>query len=339
MRRPTTRVRLLAALSIVTAALVVLPTSAGADTSQGGEASAYAVEVSPIIPQTPLAESTLAGEDAAETLVEIPGDPLVVSGTATATAAVHKESDIASQLLVNEQGVDGPYNAAAFGEIEGAKVLVDAIATDVSLVRADAVRAEAVAVCTGDTVTYSANSEIVNLDLGGEPLPLNGPLEQILDAVNDLLQQTTLDQVVSVERNVVTESADGIAVDALRVEILRVANPAPIIVVLGHAELSGVTCGPDADLPECSDGEDNADPEDDLADEADPGCHTDGDPTNPDTFDPSDDDETDAALPRSDGPGDEPLPRTGGDVPLAAAMLIGLGGVGALHLMRRRTMV
>jgi len=41
--------------------------------------------------------------------------------------------------------------------------------------------------------------------------------------------------------------------------------------------------------PQCSDGIDNDG--DELVDENDPACHTDGDPDNPDTYDPSDDDE------------------------------------------------
>ena len=88
----------------------------------------------------------------------------------------------------------------------------------------------------------------------------------------------------------------------------------------------------ETDVTECNDGVDNDDPEDELADIDDPGCHTDGDPNNPDSYDPTDDDETDGQARRDPGP----LPRTGGDVPLAAAMLVGLGGLGALHLLRRR---
>lgn len=45
--------------------------------------------------------------------------------------------------------------------------------------------------------------------------------------------------------------------------------------------------------PECSDGIDNKDLEDTLADTDDPGCHTDGDPDNEVTYDPDDDDERD----------------------------------------------
>ncbi len=45
------------------------------------------------------------------------------------------------------------------------------------------------------------------------------------------------------------------------------------------------------DLTECNDGIDNDDLEDELVDTNDPGCHTDGDPKNPETYDPTDDDE------------------------------------------------
>jgi hypothetical protein len=55
------------------------------------------------------------------------------------------------------------------------------------------------------------------------------------------------------------------------------------------------TCEPSEPKPECSDDVDNADPEDTLADEADPGCHTDGDATNTGSYDPNDNDETDQA--------------------------------------------
>ena len=44
--------------------------------------------------------------------------------------------------------------------------------------------------------------------------------------------------------------------------------------------------------PECSDNIDNVDPEDSLIDEFDPGCHSDGNPNNPGSYDPNDNDET-----------------------------------------------
>ncbi len=45
--------------------------------------------------------------------------------------------------------------------------------------------------------------------------------------------------------------------------------------------------------PQCSDGIDNGDPEDTLADTSDPGCHSDGNAGNPASYDPNDNDETD----------------------------------------------
>lgn len=49
-------------------------------------------------------------------------------------------------------------------------------------------------------------------------------------------------------------------------------------------------------LPQCSDGADNADPEDTLVDANDPGCHTDGIASNPASYDSNDDDETDTLV-------------------------------------------
>jgi hypothetical protein len=62
----------------------------------------------------------------------------------------------------------------------------------------------------------------------------------------------------------------------------------------------GLIDGDDPDCvqpPECSDNVDNNDPEDTLVDEDDPGCHTDGDPNNPGSYDPTDNNETDNAVP------------------------------------------
>ena len=322
---------------------VLLAGPAGADPANGGTAAGYGARID-LTDQNVITEpevsSTLAEEDAAATVVDVPAEPLAVSGTLTATAAVHPQSDLQSELLVNSQELEGPYNARGFGEIEGAQVLLDAAGEGVPLLRADAVRAEAVAVCTGTTVTYGAQSEIVNLDIGGEDVPLNAPLEQIIDGINGVLEESGLNQVVNVERNVVTQSATGASVDALRVTVLAAAGETPLgTVVLGHAEVADVTCGP---LPECSDTVDNADPEDTVADQDDPGCHTDGDAGNPASYDPNDDDETDdpvaaPAAPVTPAPApvtpEDTLPRTGGSTPLLA-VVAGLAGLGALALRR-----
>lgn len=324
--------------------LVGTASPAAADTIGAGEASAFGGTITlageELVPPTPVATATLPA-DASETAIDIPAEPLAVSGTLNADASVHAVDDLESSLAVVTQAVEGPYNAKAVGSVEEAEVLVDAVEEDVSLVTADVLRAEAVAVCRGGVVEYSANSEIINLNIGGQDVPLNDPLQQIIDGLNDALEQTTLNQVVDIERNVITESADGVAVDALVVTLLAAAGDEPLAQVrLGHAEVSGVACGAAA---QCSDGVDNGDPEDELADADDPGCHTDGDASNPDSYDPADDDETDVAAPAAPaGPAVSPsapaqLPTTGGDAAstagLAAAMA---GGALAIVALRRR---
>ncbi len=74
----------------------------------------------------------------------------------------------------------------------------------------------------------------------------------------------------------------------------------------------------------CSDGVDNDG--DGLSDIDDPGCHTDGDATNPASYDRNDDDEADAA---------RALPLTGASVPTAAAVGLGLAGLALVALRRR----
>lgn len=333
-----------AALFAATAMLAVTAAPAGADTIGAGEASAFGGTISfggqEAVPPTPTATAGV-GEDDAQTTIGIPAEPVAVSGTLNASASVHVQSDIPSSLAVVTQPVQGPYNAAAVGSVEEADVLLDAVAEDVSLVTADVLRAEAVAVCRNGAVEYSANSEIVNLVVGGQDVPLTGPLEQVLDGLNDLLEETTLNQVVDIERNVITATDDGIAVDALVVTVLAAAGDPVAQVRLGHAEVSGVSCGA---ATQCSDGIDNDDPEDTLADADDPGCHTDGDASNPDSYDPTIDSEVDtpvAAAPTGaaspSAPAARQLPATGGD----AASTAGIAGVlaaaalGTVALRRR----
>ena len=335
-----------AALFAASALLTVTAAPAGAEPTGAGEASAFGGTISlggqEVVPPTPLAEATLPG-DVDETTIDLPADPLAVSGTLNATARVHVQPDIESALEVVTQEVEGPYNAAAVGSIEEADVLLDVVGEGVSLVSADAIRAEAVAVCVDGTPQYAANSEIINLDIGGQDVPLNEPLTGLLDQLKDLLDQTGLNAVVDIERNVITESADGIAVDALVVTVLAAAGETPLgVVTLGHAEVGGVVCGP---ATECSDGLDNDDPEDTLADIDDPECHTDGDAGNPDSYDPTIASET--AGPPTVGPAApagpaapvaaRQLPVTGGDAATTAGVagLMAAGALGLVALRRR----
>lgn len=352
---------------------------ASADPARGGDAYAFGAKVTvtdqELLPPTPEASASAPAfpADASETLLPIPADPLAVNGTLIASASVHQPADLTSQLEVEAQSVAGPYNARAVGQAEDVEVLIDAIATDVPLVEADVLRSEVVAKCVGSTVQYSANSEAVNLVVAGDNT-LGGVVNDIIDQLFPGLDP--LDPLVNLEENVVTPIPGGLSVDALVVTVLEAADADLGLVQarIGHAELSGVTCGA---LPQCSDTTDNDG--DGVIDADDPGCHSDGDPNNPDSYDPNDNDETDG-LPRTDSPecsdgidndgdgvsdiddpdchvdgdaqnpdsydpnddseagptvSDDGLPRTGVSVPTAAAAGLGAAALALLALRRR----
>lgn len=340
------RQRAQAVVAVGAVALLALggPSTARADDVAAGKASSFAVTAdvlgTNVIPPTPTATlDAPAADEVDETLIGIPGDPLVVNGTLIARSAVHAASDLASELNQSAQAVAGPYNARAIGQIEDLSLLINEGVPGGKLISADLIRAEAVAVCKAGAVSYSANSEVVDLQIGGED-PFSGPLNDALEEITKGL--APLADLVAVDLNVVTKTDTGISVDAIVVTLLAAAAdngaPGPLAkVVLGHAEVSGAACGGATAKPQCSDGEDNADPEDTLADAADPGCHTDGDPNNSATYDPNDDDETDATVASGGALPKTSLPLTGGSVATGVAAALGAGALGLLALRRRLT--
>ncbi|HLT17646.1 MAG TPA: hypothetical protein VK007_13175 [Acidimicrobiales bacterium] len=282
--------------------VVGLAPGASADPVEGGSASAFVLEAglagTPIVEPTPsVAVSAPPFGDADQTLVPLDAGPLAINGTGSVWASVHEASDLDSEINdpAAQHDVAGPYNARAVSLVEGLEVL-DAL--DGAILDAGVIRAEAVAVCTAGTVQYSATSEVVDLQIAGED-PLSGPLNELIGTIVDALEP--LAPVADVDVNVVTVTETGATVDALVITLLGLLDDPLAEVRIGHAEVSGVACG-DAgdggDLPECSDGIDNDG--DGLIDIDDPECHTDGDPDNPDSYDPDDDDEG------PDGGGDGP---------------------------------
>ena len=339
-----TRTRRLAGITAFVALVAVQITAgaspAGAETVGSGSARGFGATVDlggeSAIPPTPEAVVDAPTADAEETTIDIPAEPIVVNGTLTARANVHRRSDVASGLTVVDQDTAGPYNARGLGQIENLNLVYEVAGEGVPLVSATAVRAEAAAVCSGDTVAYTANSEIIDLQVGGEPIPLNAPVQDLIDAIGGALTESGLNAVVDVQRNVVAQlEGGGIAVDALVVTLLAAAGDAPLAQVrLAHGEVGPTACG---DAPECEDGIDNDG--DGVIDEEDPECHTDGDAGNPDSYDPTDDDESNGGGGGGGGGGDGPaggtLPRTGAEasLPVIGGMLL-VASAGALALRR-----
>lgn len=325
MHFPIRRAGLTAASAAFVAALISIPLGASAQTGNPA-ASAFGVSVAVagqnVIPPTPAVSVATPPGDATDTVIDLPAAPVIVNGTLTATANAHQAANIASGLTVVQQAVAGPYNGRGLAEIEGAEVLVGVAGLPAaSLLSAAAIRAEAAVVC-GATPRYTATSEIIDLDIAGNDVPLNAPLSDLIDQLSDALTTSGLNAVADVQRNVVTQIAGGgIRVEALVVTVLSAVGATPLAQVrLGHAEVTAAACPPAATVtpnaPACSDTRDNDG--DGKIDIADPGCHSDNNATNVASFVPSDNDESDelsrAAL----------LPRTGAEttIPLALAGLV-----------------
>ncbi len=333
MRNSTRRPLVAATAVAIVGALAFVPFGTAAQAA-GPAASAFGataqVSGTDVVPPTPAVSVAAPPGDATETVIDVPAAPVIVNGTLTATANAHNTHNITSGLTVVQQAVPGPYRGRGLAQIEGAEVLLDTVGPSVPLLSAAAIRSEAAVVC-GATPTYTANSEIVDLDVAGNDIPLNAPLQDLIDAISGALTDSGLNAVADVQRNVVTQIAGGgIAVDALVVTVLAAAGDTPLAQVrLAHAEVTAAAC---TKVPQCSDGVDND--TDKLIDIADPGCHTDGDAANAATYVASDDNEIDdaprAAVARAI------LPRTGGEetLPLVGAGLMTLGAL-AMRLRRR----
>lgn len=363
----------------VTLAVVGLAPGAAADPVGAGAASAFGASAelagTGVVPPTPaVSVSAPPFGDDEQTAVPLDLDPLAISGTLTARAAVHQASDLPSLIdqPAAQHALAGPYNARAVSQVEGLTVLS---ALDETLLDAELIRAEAVAVCRAGTVEYAATAEVVDLVVAGQD-PVSGPLNELVDTIAEALEP--LAPIVDVDVDVVSVTDDGASVDAIVISLLSILEEPLAEVRIGHAEVSGVACGDAEDVPECADGVDNDG--DGLVDAADPDCHTDGDPNNPDSYDP-DRDETggqcadardndgdgaiDAADPdchtdgdpnnpdsydptRSEGAGGSggyggggsgagQLPATGAGIATGAAALAALGGLALAALRRRAT--
>ncbi|MDQ3676941.1 MAG: LPXTG cell wall anchor domain-containing protein, partial [Actinomycetota bacterium] len=153
----------------------------------------------------------------------------------------------------------------------------------------------------------TVNSSMV-IGLGGVavPLPAAGCATGAPDTVTGL---PPLLPVVCHADDVVGAAA---VREALDVFLLSAGGGSLLKETTGAAEsISVAPKGPENGGPECSDGADNDG--DGVIDADDPGCHSDGNPNNPDSYNPNDDDERDG--PRGGGGDDDGGPKGGGGGP------------------------
>ncbi|MDQ4149420.1 MAG: hypothetical protein M3164_05440 [Actinomycetota bacterium] len=301
--------RVIVAVPLLIVMMVLTPVWAWSSPLQSVTASAFGLEATGIIPiaRTPTVSVTFpppAERTERADLLQIPAEPLAFNGTATAVAQTAREATLASSLRAGQLQAAGGgtvpdrFNARGASRIEGLGLLTQeplpGLPEDLtgSLVGAELIEAEAVVSCVEGRPVFAAGSNIVGLVIAAG-LDLTQPLDDLLRGVVDTVR---VPGILEINRNIVTPTADGISVIALQVRLLGNGE----VVNLAQAQVSGGVCAP-VDRPECSDGIDNDG--DGKIDAADPGCHTDGDPNNPASYDPNDDDERDLVRTGGWGPG------------------------------------
>lgn len=273
-------------------AVALAPSSALGDTVSSASSAAYGVRLAGPVPigATPEVSASLTSTHAEDSVIEVPADPLATSFTASVTADAAKEStlDALLQATMTTARAGAPTKWNAIGHA----ITEDLVAVNATI-KAGVLESEASAACVdGDTVFASA-ARLVDLSVGGTavPLPAPNPNQVVFNqgGITITMWETNWDP----STGALTDGGETVFSNAL-----HVIAPGGIDLVVSHSEATS-ECGAKVLRPapkaECEDGVDNRDPEDKLADEKDPGCHSDGDASNPNSYNPNDDNERDDA--------------------------------------------
>ena len=236
-----------------------------ADPARASSASAFgttaSVSGSVVIPPTPTAVA-VAPPDASQernSTVPLTAGELTLTGALNAVAQARQADELLVALtpasLANAPaGSSEPItlvapNTRAFGSAANASVLITALPAGLpqdafdlisnaggALVNAGVVQAEAVAKCVGGKPQFDTGFNVVDLELAGTQIPLVGDL--VTTIVDALGANSPLAGLVSITKGEVTQLADGVAINALRVRLLGVAGGTPLVdVIIGHAEV------------------------------------------------------------------------------------------------------
>lgn len=140
--------------------------------------------------------------------------------------------------------------------------------------------------CTGQAPTVARSSQVIGLGGVQVPLPAAGCADGTPDTV------TGIPGVLPIVCNADDAAGAAVVREALDVFALTVGGSSLVKETTAAAEATTTAPAAPETPPQCSDGVDNDG--DGLIDIADPGCHTDGNPNNPASFNPNDDSEADS---------------------------------------------
>ena len=161
--------------------------------------------------------------------------------------------------------------------------------------------------CRGEAPKTLNTSTVIALGGNGLPLPAAGCADGTPDTVGGL---PPLLPIVCNADEIVGAAA---VREALDVFVLTAGNTSLVKETTAASEsVSVAPAGPEKPGPQCNDKVDNDG--DGVIDGADPGCHSDNDAKNPQSYNPNDDDETDKKPTKGSGPPDDGGPgEDGGD--------------------------
>lgn len=249
--------------AVIAALGVIAPAASAGGTEPGDDrftcrASALRV-TSPIVNSEPIV-SNKAGDpcaDDSDLLASVTVPPLVKAGLVT--TSTDNESD----------------HATASAAVATATVTLGG-----TVITANLLQSSAAATCNAaGQAVLSGSSRVIGLTING--MPINIIDQPVTIPASPLVVVAINEQVVG--PGTLTQRALRVTSQLLSTEV---------VIAESIADVHGNPC-PAPPKPQCSDGIDNDG--DKLVDADDPGCHTDGDPTNPGSYDPNDDDETDEA--------------------------------------------
>ena len=148
--------------------------------------------------------------------------------------------------------------------------------------------------CRGAEPQVSRTSQVIQLGAAGLPLPAAGCANGTPDTTVEI------PLVATIVCNADEVAGAAVVREALDVFVLNVGSNSLAKETTAASEAVSVApAGPETAGPQCADGVDNDG--DGVIDAQDPGCHTDGNPNNPASYDPTDNTERDAGTGGSGG--------------------------------------
>ncbi|MGH3862763.1 choice-of-anchor P family protein [Actinokineospora sp.] len=200
-----------------------------------------------------------------------PGNPCVDDFDALATVAVPPLVSTGIVVTNTDVSPGGAQGANSTAVVNNLVINVGAV-----VIRARVLHSEAAATCGPTGPKLTGYSQVAGLSINGTPI--NVIDQPVTIPANPLVVVAINEQTVTPGK--ITQRALHVRSALLGVDIA---------ISESIAGFSGNPC--QAPKPQCSDTADNDG--DGKVDATDPGCHTDGNPDNPDSYDPNDNDETD----------------------------------------------